>query len=59
MLMLPNGLVFGTLSQLMESEIGDLEHPARGDHTIRGFEVAMIDQLGVVDVDHALIGTEV
>lgn len=45
MLMLANGLAFGALTQLVETKVGDLQHPAGGDHTIRGFEIAMIDQL--------------
>jgi len=52
--MLPDGFVFGTLPQLVQPEIGDLEHPTRGDHTVWGFKVTMIDELRVVYIDHAL-----
>lgn len=52
--MLANWFAFGALAQLVQSEIGDLQHPAGGDHAIRGFEIAVIDQLWTVYVHHAL-----
>lgn len=53
-LMLADGVVLGALPELVQSEVGHLQHPAGGDDAVGRLEVAVAHQGGTVYENHCL-----
>ena len=43
-----------TMSQVMQSKVCDLEHPATCNHTVRWLQVAVESQYGAMNIQHSL-----